>query len=202
MGRSRAYCKQCRREGEKLFLKGDKCSGTHCVIEKRKNPPGQHGAKPVKITEYGRRLREKQKARRIYGIGERQFESYFKKASKMAGSTGAKLLELLERRLDNVIFRLGFAPSRAAARQFVRHGHVKVNSRKVNLPSFQVRENNEIIPDQMILELSGERLKEYTAPSWLSVDGENFKAKVVHLPKPEDTEKIIEEALIVEYYSR
>ena len=202
MGRSPAYCKLCRREGEKLFLKGDKCASTKCVMEKRKNPPGQHGAKPVKVTEYGRRLREKQKARRIYGIGERQFESYFIRASKMVGSTGAKLLELLERRLDNVVFRLGFAPSRAAARQFVRHGHIKVNNRKVNLPSFQVKENNEISGDQMIITSAAERLKEYTAPSWLSLDGETMKAKVVHLPRPEDTERLIEEALIVEYYSR
>ncbi|MFC1496203.1 30S ribosomal protein S4 [Candidatus Margulisiibacteriota bacterium] len=202
MGRTKAKCKNCRREGEKLFLKGDRCLSAHCSVEKRKYPPGQHGAKPVKMTEYGKRLREKQKARRIYGLSERQFESYFDKAAKMKGSTGEKLMELLERRLDNVVYRLGFAASRSQARQVVRHGHIKVNNRKVNIPSFQVKEKHEIIINPGLLKVIKEKLADYTPPAWLVHEGEEPKGKVVHLPTPDDIEKMIEQSLIVEYYSR
>lgn len=202
MGRTIAYCKLCRREREKLFLKGDKCSGTKCPLERRKYPPGQHGAKVVRLTEYAKRLREKQKARRIYGLNEGQFEGYFEKASKIKGDTGQNLLQLLERRLDNVVYRLGFAPSRAAARQAVRHGHIKVNKKKVDIPSFQVKGNEEIILDEGLMAPLKEKLAEYTPPSWLMLEGEAFVGKVMHLPAPEEVEKMIEVSMIVEYYSR
>ena len=140
MGRhTAAVCKLCRREGEKLFLKGEKCYMAKCPVARRSYAPGQHGRLPVRISEYGIRLREKQKARRIYGLRERQFEGYFEKAARQKGSTGEKLLEFLERRLDNVLYRLGFSASRQNARQVIHHGGVLVNGRKVDVPSFAVR---------------------------------------------------------------
>ncbi|NQU17356.1 MAG: 30S ribosomal protein S4 [Candidatus Saganbacteria bacterium] len=202
MGRQIAQCKMCRREKEKLFLKGEKCFGAKCPVEKRKYPPGQHGAKVMRLTEYAKRLREKQKARRIYGLNERQFESYFDKADIMKGDTGQNLLILLERRLDNVVYKLGFAASRAAARQIVTHGHIKVNNRKVNIPSYQLRENEEIILSDKLLTLLREKLAEHTPPAWLVLEEESFKGRVVHLPTSDDTEKMIMVPLIVEYYSR
>ncbi len=202
MGRAIKYCKLCRREKEKLFLKGDKCMGAKCPINKRNYPPGQHGAKVVRPTEYGKRLREKQKARRIYGIGERQFEKYFDIAAASKGSTGDTLLQLLERRLDNVVFRLGYASSRSEARQLVGHGHVKVNGKKVNIPSFQVKANNEIvIAEKFVLKLK-EKLEEYTPPSWLELQVEPACGKVLHIPEPGETDRMIETSLVVEYYSR
>lgn len=201
MGRTPSSCSQCRREREKLFLKGDRCFTAKCAVERRKYPPGQHGAANSRQTEYGRRMREKQKARAIYGLTERQFRSYFEKAAKKAGVTGEKLLEYLERRADNVVFRLGFAPSRSAARQMVRHGAVQVNGRKVNIPSYQVKVNDVIAVKPRVIEGVKEKLKDYTPAAWLSLDAEN-KGRIVSLPTREDTEKLIQESLVVEYYSK
>ena len=201
MGRTKASCKQCRREGEKLFLKGERCFTKKCAVERRSYPPGQHGQGRKRQTEFGLRLREKQKARRIYGLNERQFRGYFEKASRKVGITGEKLLESLERRLDSVVFRLGFAPSRQAARQLIRHRNVLVNVRKVNIPSYGVKVNDTITLKPKMLERLKEKLKEYTPPAWLLID-EEFAGKMTRLPSREDTEKLIEESLIVEYYSR
>lgn len=204
MGRTKLKCKLCRREGEKLFLKGDKCNSAKCPVEKRNYPPGHQGDKMTRRrpTEYARRLREKQKARRIYGLNERQFESYFERARKIKGDTGQNLLILLERRLDNVIFKLGFSSSRAMARQLVRHGKVKVNNRKVNIPSYQVFANDELVLSDKILASLKEKLADFTPPSWLTLEGENFSGRVAHLPSIDETEKMIAVPLIVEYYSR
>lgn len=201
MGRTPSSCSRCRREREKLFLKGDRCFTTKCAVERRKYPPGQHGAATVRMTEYGRRMREKQKARAIYGLTERQFRSYFEKAAKKVGVTGEKLLEFLERRADNVVFRLGFAPSRSAARQLVRHGAVQVNGCRVNIPSYQVKINDVITVKPRVIEGVKEKLKDYTPAAWLSLDAEN-KGRIVSLPTREDTEKLIQESLVVEYYSK
>lgn len=201
MGRTKACCKQCRREGEKLFLKGERCFTKKCAVERRSYPPGQHGQGRKRQTEFGLRLREKQKARRIYGLNERQFRGYFEKASRKAGITGEKLLESLERRLDSVVFRLGFAPSRQAARQLTRHRNVLVNGRKVNIPSYEVKVNDTITLKPKMLEQVKEKLKEYTPSAWLLINGE-FSGKIIRLPNREDTEKLIRESLIVEYYSR
>lgn len=201
MSRSPSMCKQCRREREKLFLKGERCFTNKCSVEKRKYPPGSHGAAVSRISEYGKRLREKQKARSIYGLTERQFRSYFEKAAKRTGSTGEMLLELLERRLDNVVFRMGFVSSRQAGRQLVRHGNVKVNDKKVNIPSYQVKINDLVTIKPKMLEKAAEKLKEYTPPAWLEMS-DGGHGKVVHAPKREDTERLIQESLIVEYYSR
>ncbi len=201
MGRVVSYCKQCRREKTKLFLKGEKCTSPKCPVERRKYPPGQHGAAVVRMTEYGRRMREKQKARRMYGLSEHQFRNYFERAAKTKSATGSKLMELLERRLDNVVFRLGFAPSRQAARQAVHHGNIMVNGRKVNVPSFEIKIGDKVKLKAKMLERIGEKLKEYTAPAWLSMDPDQTGA-IVRLPKKDDTERLIEESAIVEYYSR
>jgi len=201
VGRTPSTCKHCRREREKLFLKGERCYTGKCSVERRKYPPGQHGAATVRLTEYAIRLREKQKAKRIYGLVERQFRKYFELASKKAGVTGEVLLQLLEGRLDNVVFRLGFAPSRQAARQIVRHGHVNVNNRRVNIPSYQAKVNDLIVVKSKFLDARREALKEYTLPSWLSFD-ENFVGKIVKIPEGEDLEKLIQVSLIVEHYSK
>ncbi len=201
MSRTSASCRSCRRQMEKLFLKGDRCNTPKCAVERRKYPPGQHGAAGTRLTEYGRRMREKQKARAIYGLTERQFRSYFEKAAKRVGVTGDMLLELLERRLDNVVFRLGFAPTRQAGRQLVRHGNILVNGRKVNVPSFQVRTNEIIALKGKMLEPVRKKLEEHTPPAWLSLDAE-FNGKILHLPTRDDTERLIQESLIVEYYSK
>ncbi|OGC03666.1 30S ribosomal protein S4 [candidate division WOR-1 bacterium RIFOXYA12_FULL_43_27] len=202
MGRVKLKCKLCRREKEKLFLKGDKCNSPKCPVERRKYPPGQHGDKMVRPTEYSKRLREKQKARRIYGLNERQFENYFEKARKIKGDTGQNLLILLERRLDNVVFKLGFSASRAMARQLARHGKVKVNGQKVNVPSYQVSAGDELVLSETILASLKEKLADFTPPSWLIFESENYKGRVAHLPGAEDTEKMIVVPMIVEYYSR
>jgi small subunit ribosomal protein S4 len=203
-----AVCRLCRREGVKLFLKGQRCLTDKCAIEKRNFPPGQHTkARRPKIVGYGLQLREKQKVRRLYGILEDQFRSYFEKAATMRGITGENLLMMLERRLDNVVYRLGFAASRAEARQLVRHGHVEVAGRKVNIPSFQVvpgqqltirersRKMNTI---QRALDLTGGR----SIPPWLELDREGLKARVVSIPKREDVAFPMQEQMIVELYSK
>jgi len=205
-----AVCKLCRREGAKLFLKGDRCFTPKCAIEKRNFPPGMHGDNPRsrrKVSDYGRQLREKQKVRRIYGIYERQFRRYFHQALRAKGLTGATLLQLLERRLDNVVFRLGFAESRAQARQLVTHGHFLVNGHKVDVASYAVR------PGDIISVGSASRDLTYfkdlaavqsrqTPPKWLSADLSALSGRVTALPERGDIDLPINEQLIVEFYSR
>lgn len=205
MGRHvEAKCKLCRREGEKLFLKGEKCATAKCPYSRRSYAPGQHGKLPIRASEYGIRLREKQKARRIYGLTENQFESYFSKASRTKGATGEKLLEYLERRLDNVVYRLGFTTSRQAARQLVRNGGIVVNGRKVNIPAFQVKIDDVLtIKPKMLplIKMAAEKFPDRAQPAWLSVTGE-AEGKMVAVPKREDIDTMLADNLIVEYYSR
>lgn len=204
---TKSVCRLCRREGTKLYLKSDRCYSDKCAIDRRPYAPGQHGQQRKKMSEYGLQLREKQKARRIYGVMEKQFRNYFKEAERQKGITGENLLRLLERRLDNVVYRLGFAGSRAEARQLVRHGHFKVNGRKVNIPSYLVSVGDEIsVRDKS---KSSPKFKEIaeaaahkTPPAWLEADVENFTGRVVALPEREDIDVPIEEHLIVELYSR
>ncbi|MBI5078828.1 30S ribosomal protein S4 [Candidatus Saganbacteria bacterium] len=199
-----AVCRLCRREGEKLFLKGEKCFTDKCAVTRRASAPGQHGKRPVRISEYQIRLREKQKARKIYGLGERQFGGYFERASAQAGATGERLLELLERRLDNVVYRLGFATSRSAARQMVRNGGITVNARKVNIPSYMVKIGDAVnVASKMTALAKGalEKFPDRVTPAWLSLTGE-VEGKVLAVPKRSDIELALSEHLIVEYYSR
>jgi small subunit ribosomal protein S4 len=202
-------CRLCRREGMKLFLKGERCHTDKCAIEKRNFVPGQHGKeKKQKIVGYGLQLREKQKARRYYGILEGQFRTYFEKGSKMKGITGDNLLNMLERRLDNVIYRMGFGTSRNQSRQIVRHGHIQVNGRKVNIPSFQVKPGDEVaVREKSKANPAILHARDVTAaspnPNWLEVDRDNLKAKVVQQPKREELVQIqLNEQLIVELYSK
>ena len=201
-----SVCRQCRREGAKLFLKGDRCFGAKCAIVKRPTPPGQHGVSRKKQSQYGIQLREKQKARRAYGVLEGQVRGYFQQASRMKGVTGENLLMLLERRLDNVVYRLGMGDSRAHARQLVTHGHIRVNGKKVNIPSFRVKLNDEItirsgsqsMENLKQLREEGNRM----VPKWLSLDHENLVGKVIAMPQRDDIDLTIEEHQIVELYSR
>ncbi|GFR35251.1 30S ribosomal protein S4 [Thermobrachium celere] len=198
-------CKLCRREGVKLYLKGDRCYSDKCALARRPYAPGQHGHNKKKLTNYGLQLREKQKAKRIYGVLESQFRKYYEEAERQKGITGENLLRLLELRLDNVIFRLGFASSRAEARQLVRHGHFTVNGKKVNIPSYQVRVNDEIAVREK--SRSSEKFKalmqvETNVPKWLTVDKENMVGRVVSLPQREDIDIPVNETLIVELYSK
>jgi small subunit ribosomal protein S4 len=192
----------------KLFLKGTKCFTDKCPVEKRNFAPGQHGKdRKAKIVGYGLQLREKQKAKRIYFTLEKQFRNYFEKAARAKGVTGEKLLQQLERRLDNVVYRLGFAISRRQARQLVRHGHVAVNGRKVNIPSYQVAAGEEIaVRDKSkkmtVLETSKEFTSHQPAVTWLEVDRDNYKGRVTSLPKREDINLPVNEQLIVELYSK
>lgn len=201
-------CRLCRREGTKLFLKGTKCSTEKCPFNKRDYSPGQHGQKRVKLSDYGRQLREKQKVKRIYGVLERQFRFYFRKAERSREVTGEKLLELLERRLDNVIYRLGLATSRAQARQMVRHNFIYVNQKRVNLPNFMVKKGDvlEIKSKKEkalnYLKQNLEKVKERGIPPWLNFDLNLLRATVADLPKREDVGFPIEEQLIVELYSK
>jgi small subunit ribosomal protein S4 len=201
-------CRLCRREGTKLFLKGAKCFSEKCPIEKRNFAPGQHGRdRKPKIVGYGLQLREKQKAKRMYFTLESQFRAYYEKASRARGVTGEMLLQQLERRLDNVAFRLGFATSRRQARQIVRHGHVEVNGRKVNIPSYQVGVGDEIKIREgskklTVLETSTEFASHQVPPRWLEVDHANLSGKVLALPKREDVNMPVNEQLIVELYSK
>jgi small subunit ribosomal protein S4 len=203
-----AVCRLCRREGIKLFLKGQRCLTDKCEIEKRNFAPGQHGkSRRPKLIGYGLQLREKQKLRRLYGILEDQFRSYFEKAARMKGVTGENLLLMLESRLDNTVYRLGLTSSRAAARQLVRHGHILVSGRKVNIPSFAVVPGQEIAlreksrnlaAVQRALDLSGGR----NVPPWLQMNREGLKARVISLPKREDVNFPIQEQMVVELYSK
>src|SRR3954467_3068735 len=209
MARSKdAVCRLCRREGMKLFLKGQKCFTEKCAIEKRNFAPGQHGKdRRAKIVGYGLQLREKQKTKRIYFALEKQFRNYFEKAARAQGVTGERLLQQLERRLDNVAYRLGFATSRRQARQIVRHGHVLVNGKKVNIPSFQVNVGDEISirensKKMTVLESPTEFASHQHAPQWLQVDHANLSGKMLALPKREDVNLPVNEQLIVELYSK
>lgn len=206
-----SVCKLCRREGQKLFLKGERCLSPKCAMERRAFPPGMHGKKQTfrrKTSDYGLQLREKQKARRIYGVLERQFRRYFEEANRATGMTGVNLLAMLERRLDNVVYRLGLADSRAQARQIVRHGHFEVNGRKTDIPSFQV-----VIGDVITVRVSARNkayFKEraqvlqssYRVPNWLRMSAVDMKGEVLGAPAREDIEIPLNEQLIVEYYSR
>jgi small subunit ribosomal protein S4 len=203
-----AVCRLCRREGMKLFLKGPKCFSEKCPVEKRNFAPGQHGKdRKAKVVGYGLQLREKQKAKRIYFTLEGQFRNYFEKAVKARGVTGERLLQQLERRLDNVVFRLGFAVARRQSRQLVRHGHITVNGRKVNIPSYQVDVGDEIVLREksralpLVLQAK-EFASHQPAPNWLEVDRESFKGRVTALPKREDINLPRTEQLIVELYSK
>jgi len=199
----------CRREGQKLFLKGLRCFTEKCAIEKRNFVPGQHGqARRAKLAGYGLQLREKQKVKRTYGLLERQFRTYVEKAERAKGPTGENLIVMLERRLDNVVWRMGLAGSRAQARQLVLHGHIRVSGRKVNIPSYLVNVGEEITlkekmhQNAMVLEARNLAQSQNVAP-WLDIDRENFRARVVALPKREDVQTPpISEQLIVELYSK
>lgn len=204
-------CKLCRREGEKLFLKGSRCLTAKCAIERRAYPPGQHGQNTQfrrgRSSDYLLQLREKQKARRIYGVLERQFSNYFEKATKQTGLTGVNLLTLLESRLDNVVYRLGIGDSRAQARQLVQHGHVMLNGRKTNIPSALVQPGDviSIRPESMrrtYFKDLRQELDDRRVPRWLSLDTHNISARVLDLPGRDDIDVSLNEQLIVEYYSR
>jgi len=202
-----SVCRLCRREGIKLFLKGDRCFKEKCAIEKRNTPPGQHGRRRGKIQGYGLMLREKQKVKRIYGVLETQFRNYFAKADHSKGVTGETLLCMLERRLDNVVFRLGFASSRPQARQWVAHGHVLVNGHRVDVANYQVRMGDEIgvaaqTAKNPFLQASVESVKGRGVPEWLELDGQSLKGRVVREPQRADITYPIEEQLIVELYSK
>ena len=203
-----AVCRLCRREGTKLFLKGTKCTSDRCPLEKRNFPPGQHGKdRKAKIVGYGLQLHEKQKAKRIYFTLEGQFRAYYEKASRSTGVTGELLIQQLERRLDNVAYRLGFALSRRQARQIVRHGHVTVNGRKVNIPSYQVNAGDEIALAEAakkftVVEQATQFAASNHAPAWLEVNYENRSGRILSLPKRQDVALPINEQLIVELYSK
>jgi small subunit ribosomal protein S4 len=205
-----AVCRLCRREGQKLFLKGERCLSPKCAIERRNYPPGDHGKKATfrrKVSDFGMQLREKQKARRIYGVMERQFRRYFREASRRKGMTGATLLTILESRLDNVVYRLGFADSRAQARQLVRHGHFDVNGRKTDIPSYIVgvgdvisvhagSKNHTYFKDRTQI------IQSSRVPGWLALNTNTMSGSIQAAPGREDIEIPLNEQLIVEYYSR
>lgn len=198
-------CKLCRREGVKLYLKGDRCYSEKCAIARRAYAPGQHGQSRKKLTNYGLQLREKQKAKRIYGILETQFRNYYEAAEKQKGISGENLLRTLELRLDNVAFRLGFAGSRVEARQLVRHGHFTVNGKKVNIPSFQVSVNDVVaVKEKSRTSDKFKALAEVATnvPKWITVDKDKMEGQVVALPQREDIDIPVNETLIVELYSK
>lgn len=200
-------CRQCRREGVKLYLKGDRCYSDKCAFSKRGYAPGQHGQGRKKVSEYGIQLREKQKARRTYGVLEGQFRTYFDKADRQKGITGENLLVLLERRLDNVVYRLGFGSSRNQARQLVRHGHFTVNGHRVNIPSYQVKAGDviqvkESSKESPIMKEMAEGIASKTVPAWLELSAADLSGKVVRYPNREEIDIPIQEHLIVELYSR
>ena len=198
-------CRWCRREGMKLFLKGERCLTEKCAVERRGYPPGEHGRGRIKQSEYLLQLREKQKARRYYGLLEKQFRTYYAKASRKTGITGENLLRMLETRLDNVVYRLGFAASRAQARQLVRHGHFQVNGRRVNIPSFQVK------PDDLVTVAAGSAAQQVIRDAtdltaavspWLQADHEGLTGKVLKWPERAEIDAPVQEQLIVELYSK
>ncbi len=202
-----SVCRQCRRENIKLFLKGDRCFSDKCSFDRRGYPPGDHGQKRSKLSDYGMQLREKQKIRRIYGLSEKQFRITFKRADKKKGITGATLLSMLELRLDNAVFRLGFASSRNQGRHFVRHNHFTVNGKKANIPSYQLKKG-----DVIELKEKGRNIQAITdsleaivrrgMPQWIQIDKEHFKGQILNLPNREDITLPIQEQLVVELYSK
>ncbi|MBQ8749729.1 MAG: 30S ribosomal protein S4 [Clostridia bacterium] len=200
-----AKCRLCRREGCKLYLKGERCTTKKCAMDRYPIVPGQHGAAKKKITGYGIQLREKQKVKRAYGLLEKQFHSYYERAERMKGVTGSNMLSLLERRLDNVVYRMGIGASRAECRQIVNHGHITVNGRKVNIPSFQVKVGDVIAVKEnkkdleMFKALKGAKI---VTPKWLEFDAESLQGKINALPERDDIDLPIQEHLIVELYSR
>ena len=200
-------CKLCRREGKKLYLKGERCTSGKCALDRRSTAPGQHGAAKKKMGEYGIQLREKQVTRRYYGVLERQFKNYYEEAARKEGMTGENLLVLLERRLDNVVFRMGLAESHKEARQLVLHAHFTLNGKKVNIPSILVKPGDVISVkassrDSVKFKALAEALETKTAPKWLDVDKTNATAKVVAIPTREDVDFPFEEQLIIELYSK
>lgn len=202
-----ADCRLCRREGEKLFLKGSRCYTDKCAFERRPYAPGEAGKKRIKESEYRTQLREKQKTKRIYGLLEKQFHSYYEIANRQTGVTGQNLLRLLETRLDNVVFRLGFAKSRKEARQQVRHGHITVNGRRVDIPSYRVREGDlvavaEKARDLLVIKSSLIASERMEVPGWLEVDIEKLQGSVIAMPTREQIDLDINEQLIVELYSK
>ncbi len=200
-------CRLCRREGEKLFLKGEKCYTSKCAIENRAFPPGQHGQRRSRLTDYGVQLREKQKMRRIYGVLEAQFRSYYKEADRRKGSTGENLLQLLEGRLDNVVYRMGFAASRTEARQLVRHNGVVVNGSKVNIPSYQVKANDSVAvsekaKNQLRIKAAIEFSQQRGLVDWIDVDASKMAGVFKSVPERSDLPAEINESLVVELYSK
>ena len=200
-------CRICRREGQKLFLKGSRCYTDKCSISRRNYAPGQHGQKRAKLSEYGTQLREKQKTKSFYGVGEKQFRGYFEMASNKKGITGENLLQILESRLDNVVYRLGFGASRAQARQLVNHGQFEVNGRKVNIPSYLVKAGDVITvrenkKDNGAIKVNVEENSAKPIPAWLELNNETLSGKVVRLASREDVDIPVEEHLIVELYSK
>lgn len=202
-----ALCRICRREGDKLFLKGDRCYTEKCAFERRKYPPGQHGQGYRKLSDYGVQLREKQKIRKMYGLLERQFRRYFSEAAKKRGITGEVLLQFIERRLDSIVFRMGFAPNRRKARQLIGHGHILVNEKQVSVPSYlvregdivEVRESSRDIPE-IVDSLS--KSEHRGIPGWVEVDSANFKGRVLHIPSLDEMQLPVQEQLVVELYSK
>ena len=203
-----AKCKLCRREGAKLFLKGEKCYMDKCPFNKRPTAPGQHGAGRKKVSEYGLQLREKQKTKRIYGVQEGQFRHYYEVADRMKGITGENMLSLLERRLDNVVFRLGFARTRKEARQTVRHGHITVNGKRVDIPSYQVKAGDVVEVRESsrssakFAKLTGPEAPVVALPAWLEREAGTLKGTVTRLPERSDIDYEVAEHLIVELYSK
>ncbi len=200
-------CRICRREGQKLFLKGCRCYSDKCSVTRRNYAPGQHGQKRTKLSEYGTQLREKQKTRSFYGVGEKQFRSYFEMASNKKGITGTNLLQILETRLDNVVYRLGFGASRAQARQLVTHGNIEVNGRKVNIASYLVKPGDvvairEIRKDNPVVKANIENGSTRPVPEWLELDSEKLSGKVIRLVNREEIDLPVEEHLIVELYNK
>ncbi|MFL5677713.1 MAG: 30S ribosomal protein S4 [Chloroflexota bacterium] len=202
-----SVCRLCRREGAKLYLKGTRCYTKKCSFERRPSPPGQHAVRRRKVGEYGLQLREKQKVRRVYGVLERQFRNYYRVASTQSGVTGEALLRSLELRLDNVVFRMGFASSRAQARQLVGHRHFAVNGVPTNIPSFQLRpgdkvEVRESRRSREPFKTAKETLKNHQAPDWLSIDASTLSGTIADVPRRDQMPLDLNEQLVVEYYSR
>jgi small subunit ribosomal protein S4 len=200
-------CRLCRREGEKLFLKGEKCYTSKCAIENRPFPPGQHGQRRTRLSDYARQLREKQKLRRIYGVLEKQFHLYYKEADRLKGSTGENLLQLLESRLDNVVYRMGFGVSRTEARQLVRHNAITVNGKKVNIPSYIVKAGDvvavsEKAKEQLRIKAAVELSQQRGLPEWLEVDGKKLEGVFKAMPERSELPAEIQEQLVVELYSK
>jgi small subunit ribosomal protein S4 len=202
-----SVCRLCRREGAKLFLKGSRCYSKKCSFERRPTPPGQHGVRRRKVGDYGLQLREKQKVRRTYSVLERQFKNYFDAADARPGMTGENLLRMLELRFDNAVYRMGFAPSRAAARQLVTHGHFMVNGRPTNIPSYQLKagdrvEVRESHREREPFKVAKETLRSHQAPEWLSIDAAKLSGAVLDQPRRDQMPLDLNEQLVVEYYSR